>query len=313
MITEEFSFPSKDGRTKVHAVKWMPDSGEFHAILQITHGMVEYIERYIPFAEFLTQKGFLVVGHDHIGHGESVTSKEEWGYFGRPNPSDLLVGDMHTLRTSVQKVYPGIPYFMLAHSMGSYMLRKYLALYSEGLRGAILMGTGFVPVNKTKMGMAVAKTIAVFRGWHYRSKMVANGVFGKPYKRFDLTGKTLNNSWLTKDEAIVKKYYSDPKCSFTFTLNGYMGLFEAALFTCSLENMKRIPKKLPLLLVSGADDPVGDMGVGVKKVYYMMQEAGMEDVTYKLYENDRHEILNELDKQRVYEDIHAWLNVHEVM
>ncbi len=312
MITEEFSFPSKDGRTKVHAVRWMPDSGEFHAILQITHGMQEYIERYIPFAEYLTKQGVLVVGHDHVGHGESVVSKEEWGYFGRPVPSKILTGDMHTLRRSVQNVYPGVPYFMLGHSMGSYLLRKYLASHAKGLRGAVIMGTGFEPVNKTKMGMATVKAIAALRGWHYRSRFVANAAFGKPYRRYDLTGKDPANSWLTKDEKIVKQYYSDPKCCFTFTLNGYMGLFEAALVSCSREGVARIPKDLPLFLVSGADDPVGNMGAGVRKVYHMMRDAGIEDVTYKLYENDRHEILNETDRQKVYEDIYAWLHVREL-
>ncbi len=311
MITEGFTFLSKDGKTTVHAVKWMPDSGEFHAILQITHGMVEYIKRYEPFAEYLTKKGYLVVGHDHIGHGDSITGEENWGYFGRPDPSDLLIGDMHTLRTTVQKVYSGVPYFMLGHSMGSYMLRKYLVLHSHDLQGAIIMGTGYVPAGTTKLGMTITRCIAALRGWHYRSKMVADLSFGKPYKRYDLTGKDTKNSWLTKDEEIVKKYYSDPKCTFRFTLNGYMGLFEAVLFSCSEENIQKLPKELPVFFISGADDPVGDMGAGVKKVYHMFREAGMKDLTYKLYENDRHEILNETDRKKVYKDICAWLNVHE--
>lgn len=311
MITKEFSFSSSDGKTAVHAVRWMPDSGEVHAILQITHGMVEYIERYAPFAEFLTGKGYMVVGHDHIGHGESVATQKDWGYFGEPDPSGLLVADMHTLRIMTQKEYPEVPYFMLGHSMGSYMLRKYLALHNDNLRGAVIMGTGFVPTGTTKLALNVTKIIAKFRGWRYRSKMVANLTFGKPYKRYDLTGKTPDNSWLTKDEEIVKSYYSTPKCTFTFTLNAYRGLFEAVLFDCQLENMKKIPRKLPLFLVSGEDDPVGDMGAGVKRVYDMLQEAGIEDLTYRLYEKDRHEILNELDKETVFEDIFAWMSVRE--
>jgi alpha-beta hydrolase superfamily lysophospholipase len=309
MITKEFTFLSSDGKTTVHAVRWMPDSGEFQAILQITHGMVEYIERYAGFAEFLTGHGYLVVGHDHIGHGQSVTSEEEWGYFGRPNPSDLLIADMHTLRTTIQKEYPGKPYFMMGHSMGSYMLRKYLGIHPEGLNGAVIMGTGYVPRKTTDLGVRVCSVLAFFRGWHYRSKFVADASFGKPYQKYDLTGKTASNSWLTKDEEIVRKYYSDPKCTFVFTVNGYVGLYEAVCYACDPENINRYPKELPVFIVSGADDPVGDLGTGVKKVYDMFQSAGMEDVTYQLYDTDRHEILNELDKERVYNDILAWINV----
>lgn len=114
---EVFSFPSADGRTTVHAVRWTPEDGKYRAVLQITHGMVEYIERYRAFAEFLNDNGFLVVGHDHIGHGESVVSKDEWGFFAE-HPSDTVVADMHTLREMTQKEHPGVPYFMLGHSMG---------------------------------------------------------------------------------------------------------------------------------------------------------------------------------------------------
>lgn len=311
MRAENFGFLSADGKTTIHAVKWIPDSGEFDAILQITHGMIEYIERYIPFAEFLTSKGFLVVGHDHLGHGQSVSTQEDWGYVGLPNPSDLMVADIHTLRTTIQSEYPGKPYFMLGHSMGSYMLRKYLAFHNENLSGAIIVGTGMVPAGTCRLGLFVARFLSIFRGWHYRSKFVANSAFGKPYRRYDLTGKDTANSWLTKDENVVKAYYSDPRCTFMFTVNGYTALFEAVLFDGKPGNAAKLPKTLPLFIVSGQDDPVGDMGAGVKKVYNMYNDAGIEDITYKLYENNRHEILNELDKEKVFSDILAWMNVRK--
>lgn len=309
MRTENFTFLSTDKKTNIHAVKWTPDSGEYHAILQITHGMIEYIERYAQFAEFLTEQGYMVVGHDHLGHGQSVATQEDWGYVGHPKPSDLLVEDMHKLRTLIQGENAEVPYFMLAHSMGSYMLRKYLTIHPEKLKGAIIMGTGMVPDSTTRIGMFTVKFLSIFRGWHYRSKFVANAAFGKPYRRYDLTGKTLSNSWLTKDEDIVKSYYSDPRCTFRFTINGYQALFEAVLYDGQPENAAKIPKDLPLFIVSGEDDPVGDLGVGVKKVYDLYKNAGIEDITYKLYEKDRHEILNELDKKTVYADILSWMNI----
>ena len=305
-VKEDFTFPSKDGRTPIHAVKWIPEDGNYHAILQITHGMVEYIERYEGFAEYLTGEGYLVVGHDHVGHGDSIVSKEDWGYVG-DGPSNIWVTDMHTLRTTCQE--EGKPYFMLGHSMGSYLLRQYLAKYGEGLTGAIIMGTGYMPEGTVKAAMGIAKFQAAFLGWHHRSKLLQKLSYSKPYKQYSLDGSDVTNSWLTKDTEIVKKYYADPKCTFLFTVNAYMGLFEAVLSSCSAQGIAAIPKRLPLFIVSGQDDPVGDLGVGVKKVYDLLQDAGVEDVTWQLYENDRHEILNETDREKVRKDILSWMNV----
>lgn len=309
MVTSNFTFLSNDGKTAVHAVKWAPDSGEYKGILQISHGMIEYIERYAPFAEFLTAKGYMVVGHDHIGHGQSVASQEDWGYFCEGNPSDVLVADMHKLRTMIQEDNPDVPYFMLGHSMGSFMLRKYLAVHSDKLRGAIIMGTGFIPGKLTWVALKLTAIIAKVRGPKYRSKLVHNLAFGAEYKDFDMTGEHPEKNWLTKDIEIVKAYYNDPRCTYMFTVNGFKGLFEAVNFSCNPERAAELPKKLPLFLVSGEQDPVGGLGKGVKEVYYMYQSVGIQDLTYKLYENDRHEILNETDRKVVFEDILAWMNV----
>ena len=309
MITNNFTFLSNDGKTAVHAVKFTPDSGEYKAILQITHGMVEFIERYIPFAEFLTQKGYMVVGHDHIGHGQSVASQEDWGYFCEGNPSEVLVADMHKLRTLIQEDNSDVPYFMLGHSMGSFLLRKYLAVHNEKLRGAIIMGTGFIPENMTNLALKITGFVAKIRGEKHRSKLVQSLAFGADYKGFDMTGEKPEDSWLTKDIDIVNAYYNEPKCTYMFTVNGYKGLFEAVNYSCNPENAAKIPKKLPLFIVSGAQDPVGGLGKGVMQVYDMYKDAGIQDLTYKLYDNDRHEILNETDRQVVFEDILAWMNV----
>lgn len=309
MVTSNFNFQSNDGKTTVHAVKWTPDNGEYHAILQITHGMIEFIERYAHFAEFLTGKGYMVVGHDHIGHGVSVTDEKEWGYFCEKNPSDVLIADMHKLRTMIQEENPQVPYFMMGHSMGSYMLRKYLSYHHDNLRGAIIMGTGFVPENLTKLALGITNVFGKIFGSHHRSKLIQSLAFGASYKAYDMTGTDLTRSWLTKDVDMIKAYYGDPRCSFSFTVNGYKGLFEAVNYSCNPENVKKIPAKLPIFIVSGQDDPVGDMGEGVMKVYHMFEETGSLDVTYKLYENDRHEIINETDKQVVFTDLLSWMNV----
>lgn len=309
MVTNNFTFLSNDGKTAVHAVKWTPDSGEYKAILQISHGMVEFIERYAPFAEFLTTKGYMVVGHDHIGHGQSVATKEDWGYFCEGTPSDVVIEDMHKLRSMIQEENPDVPYFMLGHSMGSFMLRKYLSFYNDKLRGAIIMGTGFIPENMTNLALKLTAFIGKLRGSKHRSKLIQSLAFGADYKGFDMTGEKPEDSWLTKDVDIVKAYYNEPRCTYMFTVNGYKGLFEAVNYSCNPENAAKLPKKLPLFIVSGEQDPVGGLGKGVKDVYDMYKETGMYDLTYKLYKNDRHEILNETDKQVVFEDLLAWMNV----
>jgi len=307
MLTEKSTFLSADGKTTIHTVRWLPDSGTYTKILQITHGMVEHIRRYEDFAEFLTARGYMVVGMDFLGHGASVLTKEQWGYFAKDHPSDVLIRDMCTLRKSVQEENPKIPYFMLGHSMGSYMLRKYLASHGNGLAGAVIMGTGYVAPPLTLFGMCIVRISAYFHGWYYRSRFVDVLTKGKPYRGFDLTGKDRFRSYLTKDVKIVEAYKSDPRCQFLFTLNGYMGLFEAVLYTCQKKNIEKVPLNLPLLFVSGKEDPVGNLGKGVKKVVHLFKTAGHKNVTCKLYTDDRHEILNETDKDKVYKDIYHWM------
>lgn len=301
-----FGFLSSDGKTNIHAVKWEPE-GEAQAVLQISHGMIEYVERYEAFAEFLTGKGFVVAGNDHLGHGESVQSQEFWGYFAPKNGSDLVVEDLHQLRTKMQEEYPGIPYFMLGHSMGSYLLRKYLSKHGEGLAGAVIMGTGTQSNVTVIMGKIICRLSALIHGWDYRGGFVEKKVFSEKYNRFEAEGK---GAWLTKDRAVVEAYNKDPRCTFQFTLNGFYNLFDTIRYINKPAHVKSVPINLPLFLVSGEDDPVGDFGRGVGFAYDIYICAGMRNINLKLYPTDRHEILNELDKEIVYEDIYKWLQKH---
>ena len=310
MRKEEFQFLSSDGKTNIRAVKWTPDSGEYKAVFQITHGMQEFIDRYDAFAEFLTQNGFLVVGHDHLGHGGSTSDEVEWGFLCEENGTDKVVEDIHTLRTMIQGENQDKPYFILGHSFGSYMLRRYLTIHGEGLTGAIVMGTGFMSGAVMGLGKVICKTLATFKGWHYCSPFVKKLSFAGSYAKFDVTGTNPENSWLSKNVENVKWYYKEPRCTFPFTINGYYCLMDAVQYDCKESNTAKIPKNLPIFIVSGEQDPVGDLGVGVKKVYEQMKKVGIQDVTYKLFENDRHEILNEPDKDDVYNEILSWLMAH---
>ncbi len=311
MAKRVFTFLSADGKTELHGVSWAPETPDYKGILQISHGMVEYIERYEDFAKYMNRQGYLVVGHDHLGHGESVRTPEDWGFFTtEKNGSNVLVEDMHRLRAMTQEQYPDLPYFMLGHSMGSFLLRKYLCIHNDRLRGAIIMGTGYQPDILLKFGKGMCGFLAKFRGWRYRSKLMQKLVLGGNDNKF--RGENLTNSWLTKDVEIVKAYSRSPKCTFRFTLNGFYNLLDTIYYDNQPENLARMPKKLPLFFVSGQDDPVGGFGKGVVRVYNTYEALGLLDITWKLYETDRHEILNELDRQQVYEDIYHWIEVHRL-
>lgn len=307
-MRDEFYFPSKDGNTEIHTMEWKPE-GEVRAVLQICHGMMEYIRRYDEFAEFLCEHGYYVVGNDHLGHGKSIQAKSEYGFFNEKYGNACVLGDMHTLRQRTEKKYPGVPYFMLGHSMGSSLLRQYIQMYGNGLSGAVLMGT--VADHKKAallFGKRLCRVMAAFRGWHYRSKMVDNLVLGAYNKKFKPARTRAD--WITSDNENLDMYVADPLCSFMSTVNAYYNVFSGMIGIQRKESVYMIPKGLPVLFVSGADDPVGEFGKGVRKIYEKYRAAGIRDVTLRLYTGDRHEILNETDRDQVYKDLLGWFEKH---
>lgn len=302
-MKREFYYPSRDGVTKIHAIEWIPE-GEVTAVLQMCHGMVEYIDRYHEFADFLTKHGVYVVGHDHLGHGKSVVSQEKLGFFHETDGNAYVIADIQQLRMQTAKKYPGVPYFIMGHSMGSFLVRQYLGLYSGGLSGAIIMGTGEQPSLVVNAGKLVCKIIAAIKGWDYRSKFVNNLAVGAYEKK-------LGAAWLSKNPENVKKYHEDPLCGFVFTVNAYYHMFSGIAKMNQQEKEGKVAKSLPLLFVAGKDDPVGNYGKGVENVYNKYKKCGYQDVQLKLYEEDRHEILNEEDKDVVFQDILAWLEIRK--
>lgn len=308
-MRDEFYFPSKDGNTEIHTIEWKPEK-EVKAVLQICHGMVEYIGRYDEFAQFLCDKGYYVVGNDHLGHGKSVQAKTEYGFFDEKYGNVCVLGDIHTLRQRIRKKYPDVPYFMLGHSMGSSLLRQYIQMYGNGLSGVILMGT-VADHNKAALtfGKRLCRIMAAFRGWHYRSKLVDDLAIGGYNKKFK-PART-QTDWITSDYEQLEKYATDPLCTFRFTVNAYYNMFLGMICTQRKESIYMIPKGLPVLFASGAEDPVGDFGKGVRKIYEQYRAAGIQDVALRLYTGDRHEILNETDRQQVYKDLLEWLEEHE--
>lgn len=306
MKKNEFRFPSSSGTVDIRSMEYVPE-GKIIAVLQIAHGMVEFIDRYENFAAFLASKGILVVGNDHIGHGGSVKSEEDWGYFGE-NGNRILLDDMHELTRLTKEKYPNLPYFLLGHSMGSFYARQYLGEFGNELDGAIIMGTGLEPLFVVKGGMFLCKLIALFKGWRYRSNFVNQVAFGSYGKKFEPLRTRAD--WLSKDEALVDWYINEPRCSFLFTLNAYYSMFEGIARLHDKKLLEKVPKDLPIFFVSGEDDPVGSFGKEVVYSVETLKEVGVKNIDLKLYPNDRHEILNETDKETVYADLYEWLMKH---
>lgn len=302
---EHFYYNSKDAQTKIHAVSWTP-KGEIRGILQISHGMVEHIERYNEFALFLADHGILVTGNDHLGHGSSIREERYYGYFSKKNGNMNVINDIHQLRVNTQKRYPDIPYFILGHSMGSFLVRQYLCIHGAGLAGAIIMGTGNESKAVIRAGICFARSEAILMGWEHRSKMLNRMAHGGYNKK--VTNKRTSSDWLSTDTVAVENYRADPRCQFKFTLNAYYNMFKGMLAALDHQNMRKIPKDLPMFFVSGQDDPVGHYGTDMKVITEDYKKVGIQDVADKLYENDRHEILNELDRLDVYQDLYDWID-----
>ncbi len=307
-MRQEFYFPSADGENRIHGYWWRPD-GQVKAVLQMVHGMTEHIGRYDRFANYLTHYGFAVIGHDHLGHGESVQSPEDYGFFAQKNGKVALLKDMHHVTRKARDQYPDVPLFILGHSMGSFFLRRYITLWGDEIDGAIIMGTGHVPLSLARFGKGLCALMQKKKGPKHRSRILHRITLGSYQAKFGKNPKR-PGSWLTRDNEIAREYAKDEKSGFVFTTSAYGDFFSLMIDLAKEKDANRIPKDLPLILVSGMDDPVGGFAKGVLEVYNHLVSLGMEDVDIRLYKEDRHEILNELDRDEVYGDLCAWMVEH---
>lgn len=302
---EDFYFDSRDGEHQIHAIRWIPEAERPVCILQIIHGMAEYIDRYDEFAQFMAKKGILVVGDDHLGHGKSVREGEPFGYFCKEDAPTVLVRDEHRLKKMMQEKNPGVPYLILGHSMGSFIARNYLIRYGSGIEGAVIMGTGMQPRFELVIARALASIQCFILGPKHVSRLIDRLAFGG-YNRRIPSPKT-SSDWICANAESVARYVEDPLCGFVFTANGFQTLMKLIWNLNDVDNLKKMPRQLPIFLVSGEEDPVGDYGRAVKEVYDSYIQMGMEHVQMKLYPGDRHEILNEADRVDVYGDIYRWI------
>ena len=307
MKTENFNFKTEDG-IEISAYKWFPDNrNNIKGVVQIVHGMAEHAED-MRFCRSLTKAGYAVYANDHRGHGKTAGSLENTGYFAPDNGWDLVVGDMYKLNEIISNNHPGIPVYLLGVSMGSLLSRSYIMKYGDKLSGVILIGTNGDPGPLKYVGILVSKIEMKIKGKKARSTILDNLSFGNYNKAFSPNRTKFD--WLSKDTSNVDGYVDDPYCGYICTASFFYDLVTGVDYIGKFSNVKKTPKDLPVLFLSGEDDPVGNMTRGVLEVYNLFKKAGIRDVDYKFYPEVRHEILNDISKEEVHRDIIEWLDKH---
>lgn len=301
----EYYFTSSEGKTPIHVREWTPDC-DLNGVVQISHGINEYVGRYEPFARYLASKGFVVVGNDHLGHGQSLLSPDRLGYFADSDGWYHVVDDVEELRRRTHEKYPELPYFVLGHSMGSFIVRTWLSRCPQSrVTGVILSGTGQPPAPIVAAGRLACDADMVKNGPMHRSKTIYNLAFGAYNSKIESPRTQFD--WISRDEAVVDKYAADPLCVFIPTTS----LMRDMLFGLGLLNrsatINRMRTDTPIILMSGDADPVGGYGMQVAHIYRDYVRAGFTDVACKFYEGARHEILNETNHDEVYKDVLDWI------
>ena len=302
-VLNEYRYLSANGITNVYTREFSPE-GVPRGIVQICHGLAEHISRYDDFARFLCSNGFLVTGNDHLGHGKTAEENGDFGFFSEVRGWDMVVYDVRKLTNIISMRYPGIPVFLLGHSMGSFLARTYMIRYNTGISGIILSGTGEQPPPVLSAGISLANLEEKRYGPRYHSKAVSGFMA-------DLRSYTEPEAgvydWVTRDQAVVEAYIADELTGHSSTVSMLRDMLKGMRFNSLERNLDKINKGIPVYMFSGDRDPVGLYGRGVTKVYDLFLSAGMRDVTMKLYPEGRHEMLNELNKGEVYADVYNWI------
>ena len=299
----DFFIPSSDKVSRIHGIHWLA-SGRTRAVLQISHGMIEHIGRYRELAEYFNSRGIAVIGHDHLGHGKT-TDVEAHGIFAVENGAYYVLEDIKIVSEYIKRQYPGIPHFLLGHSMGSFFARRFLTIYGEMFQGVILTGAGEQHGITLRAGSAVVAKAVKKQGRFAFDLRLHNLVLGGYNKLF--APVRTGHDWLSRDMEEALKYEADPDCQFIFSNGAYEDFFQIMLDLSHKRQFERIPKNLPVLLLSGDQDPVGQKGKGVYRVYRKLKKTGLVDVSIKLYPGARHELFKEINRLEVFEDIRVFM------
>lgn len=300
MNTKEYTFPSATGVCQIHGCTYLPDNGDVKLVMAIHHGMAEHKERYNDFISFLTENGIAVYMHDMANHGKSNQDKSLTGYFGKKDGYINLVKDFKTAFDMAKSDYPDKKIIVMGHSMGSFIVRCFTAWYKDaGFDAAIYMGTGGAnPI--ANVGDRVSSLIAKLTGYTKKSKLLDKMTFGSYGSKFE---KRTGFDWLSRDTEAVDKYIDDEYCGFLFSAQGMNDLVKLNISANTEDWYKNVPADIPILLISGDMDPVGDYSKGIKEIYHNLVATGHSKTELVLYPQARHEVLNETNKAEVYGDI----------
>lgn len=302
-IHRDITFPSSDGKSTIHAELFIPSDNNIRGVVQISHGMTDYIGRYKGMAEALCLSGYALIGNDHLGHGDSVATPDDYGFFASKNGYKYVIDDVKKMNAIIREEFPSVPVILLGHSMGSFIARLYAVKYPESIDALIIHGTAG-PNPATGAGKLIVKLLRAIKGERHRSKFICSLADGGYNKGFDPAEG--DGAWLTRDPSMVADRKGNPKNDFIFTLAAYEDLF-TFLGDCNDGAwFKAFPKELHTLVVSGDKDPVGDFGKGVRYVYDNLKNNGA-DVELKLYPEARHELFNETNRDEVFADLVKWL------
>ncbi len=299
---EELFFPSS-GKGNIHVCRWIPE-GELKGIVQIIHGIADYAQRYEPFALYLNSLGYGVVAEDHMGHGGSIGDGTLQGYF--YGGWFAAVEDVMTLMKRTRAQFPGLPYVLFGHSMGSFLARTVLGKYPDsGIAACVLCGTAWQSHGLTAAGLTMAKFVCQCKGETLPSPGLHKLAFGAYNHRIE-NPKT-EFDWISSDEEIVKAYEEDPLCGFVATAGLMRDMMTGLSYIHKKSTLAAMNPAVPILFTAGEEDPVGNYGKGVQQAAEAFSKAGMKQLSLKLYPGCRHEILNERNRQEIFRDLGAWI------
>lgn len=304
-VNQEFRFPSADGSATLYGRSWAPESEAPRAVLQLVHGISEHIGRYDHFAQFMASHGFLVCGEDHLGHGNTPERQEDLGYTADENGWVQMTDNVHALHDRLKAQYPDLPYILLGHSMGSFLARSYLIRYPGTVDACALLGTGQQSGAVLAAGLLACDLERLRLGKRGRSKLLQNLCFGA-YNRQFKPNRTPSD-WVCSVDAIVDLYIADPFCQVMPTVTLMHDMLSGIKFNQSRANLAKMDLKTPIFFLSGEQDPVGNRGKGVQQAYQSFLDAGCTNVALKLYPDGRHEMLNEANRDQVYQKLLDWM------
>lgn len=305
-VNQEFRFPSADGTTTLYGRTWAPEHGAPRAILQLVHGIAEHIGRYDRFARFMSDHGYLVCAEDHLGHGNTPENAEDLGYTADKDGWVKMTDNVRALHERIAPQYPGIPYFILGHSMGSFLTRSYLIRYPGTVDACALLGTGQQPESVLKAGLAACRLEQIRLGKRGRSKLLQSLCFGAYNSQFK--PNRTESDWVCSVDEVVDAYIADPFCQVMPTVTLMRDMLTGIRFNQQAENLAKMDKTTPVFFLSGDQDPVGSNGKGVRAAYQSFLDAGCVHVRLKLYPGGRHEMLNEHNWQDVYDELLSWFD-----